>query len=398
MPMNPSKPTLHLGYCYIEYTDMKSADDAVSTMNLFELMGYFLRVGKCVTPPLADPLTNSAEVVDEVSKMAQMISKKLNSSKEFSDVRNRQKMNIEVIDSPVAELSNTDQKTESESKLKKRQHRSSDHDQQPGHSSLSPQKSPITSQHSPKRPKSQVDNSSPAVKSKYNENKILQDADPMSRSTLRCHESAKNIEKTVENQLDFISDFDVSSNSTAFPADSKSHVEKLTNGRADSGASNNTPEKKHDPSIKKEEHLKNSTTKDVTAIASSTANLSVEENGNLLRGAEAKELHMHKLMRVKEQRVVVLSNMVGVDDVDEALEEEIKNECSKYASVLRVIIYIQDEYGSDEVKTVHIFIECESEEGAQKLKDIMNGRYFAQRMIAARFYDQELYDESHFQV
>ena len=82
MPTVPNKPTIHHGYCYIEYKDAKSAEDAVNTMNLFELMNYHLRVGKAVTPPVPEDNENSTEVVDEVQKMAQMINKKLKSEKE----------------------------------------------------------------------------------------------------------------------------------------------------------------------------------------------------------------------------------------------------------------------------------------------------------------------------
>ncbi|XP_030635837.1 poly(U)-binding-splicing factor PUF60-B isoform X2 [Chanos chanos] len=42
----------HKGYCFIEYEKPQSALDAVSSMNLFDLGGQYLRVGKAVTPPM----------------------------------------------------------------------------------------------------------------------------------------------------------------------------------------------------------------------------------------------------------------------------------------------------------------------------------------------------------
>ncbi|XP_017575123.1 poly(U)-binding-splicing factor PUF60-B isoform X1 [Pygocentrus nattereri] len=42
----------HKGYCFIEYEKPQSAIDAVSSMNLFDLGGQYLRVGKAVTPPM----------------------------------------------------------------------------------------------------------------------------------------------------------------------------------------------------------------------------------------------------------------------------------------------------------------------------------------------------------
>ncbi|XP_060730107.1 poly(U)-binding-splicing factor PUF60-B isoform X2 [Tachysurus vachellii] len=42
----------HKGYCFIEYDKPQSSIDAVSSMNLFDLGGQYLRVGKAVTPPM----------------------------------------------------------------------------------------------------------------------------------------------------------------------------------------------------------------------------------------------------------------------------------------------------------------------------------------------------------
>ena len=49
---------------------------------------------------------------------------------------------------------------------------------------------------------------------------------------------------------------------------------------------------------------------------------------------------MHKLMRQEvESVVVVLRNMVTPEEVDEDLQDEVQEECSKYGLVERVIIY-----------------------------------------------------------
>ncbi|XP_071477814.1 poly(U)-binding-splicing factor PUF60-like isoform X1 [Diadema antillarum] len=40
----------HKGYGFIEYDKMQSAQDAISSMNLFDLGGQFLRVGRAITP------------------------------------------------------------------------------------------------------------------------------------------------------------------------------------------------------------------------------------------------------------------------------------------------------------------------------------------------------------
>merc|ERR1719394_1106934 len=44
-------PGRHKGYGYIEYETFQSAQEAISSMNLFDLGGQYLRVGRAITPP-----------------------------------------------------------------------------------------------------------------------------------------------------------------------------------------------------------------------------------------------------------------------------------------------------------------------------------------------------------
>ena len=45
------KDYLIRGFGFIEYETTQAAQDAIAAMNLFDLGGQFLRVGKAVTPP-----------------------------------------------------------------------------------------------------------------------------------------------------------------------------------------------------------------------------------------------------------------------------------------------------------------------------------------------------------
>ena len=74
-----------------------------------------------------------------------------------------------------------------------------------------------------------------------------------------------------------------------------------------------------------------------------------------MRGAEARELHMHKLMRKKEQRTIVLGNMVSIEDVDDNLKADIEDECKKYASIRDIIVYIQDEWKDVIISFIFIY-------------------------------------------
>lgn len=41
----------HKGFGFIEYEVQQSANDAIASMNLFDLGGQYLRVGRAITPP-----------------------------------------------------------------------------------------------------------------------------------------------------------------------------------------------------------------------------------------------------------------------------------------------------------------------------------------------------------
>ena len=44
-------PGKHKGYGFVEYENQQSAADAIASMNLFDLGGQYLRVGRAITPP-----------------------------------------------------------------------------------------------------------------------------------------------------------------------------------------------------------------------------------------------------------------------------------------------------------------------------------------------------------
>lgn len=46
-------PGKHRGYGFIEYETTQSAHDAIASMNMFDLGGQHLRVGRGITPPNA---------------------------------------------------------------------------------------------------------------------------------------------------------------------------------------------------------------------------------------------------------------------------------------------------------------------------------------------------------
>ena len=66
----------------------------------------------------------------------------------------------------------------------------------------------------------------------------------------------------------------------------------------------------------------------------------------------------------KQSSVIVLRNMVTVEEVDEDLEEEINEECSRFGEVKRVIIYQEKQGEEDDAEViVKIFVEFVQPEG-----------------------------------
>lgn len=116
-----------------------------------------------------------------------------------------------------------------------------------------------------------------------------------------------------------------------------------------------------------------------------------------IKGQNARHLVMQRLMRRPlDSKVVILRNMVGPEDVDDLLKEEIQEECSKFGLVERVIIYNEKQTDNEEDDNadviVKIFVEFSLASETEKAKDALNGRYFGGRLVRAELYDQALFD------
>lgn len=115
-----------------------------------------------------------------------------------------------------------------------------------------------------------------------------------------------------------------------------------------------------------------------------------------IKGQNARQLVMQRLMRPQESKVVILRNMVGIEDVDETLQDEIQDECSKFGVVERVIIYnekqTENEDDEDAEVIVKIFVEFSASSECTLAKDALHGRFFGGRRVIAQSYDQALFD------
>ncbi|CAA0823756.1 DNA-damage-repair/toleration protein DRT111-chloroplastic [Striga hermonthica] len=93
-------------------------------------------------------------------------------------------------------------------------------------------------------------------------------------------------------------------------------------------------------------------------------------------------------------RVVLLRNMVGPGEVDDDLEGEVAEECTKFGTVTRVLIFEITEPNFPHDEAVRIFIQFERAEQATKALIELEGRFFGGRIVRACFYDEERFNNN----
>ncbi|CAK9133497.1 unnamed protein product [Ilex paraguariensis] len=120
--------------------------------------------------------------------------------------------------------------------------------------------------------------------------------------------------------------------------------------------------------------------------------------GVIVNASEGKQQAEKKVKSVNfngpPTRVVLLRNMVGPGEVDDDLEGEVAEECTKFGTVTRVLIFEITEPNFPAEEAVRIFVQFERSEEATKAIIELDGRFFAGRVVRACFYDVERFNKN----
>lgn len=328
----------HKGYGFIEYANKQAADEAIASMNLFDLGGQLLRVGRAITPPnaLMAPSTNSTMPTAAAVAAAAATAK------------------IQAMDS----LSTPSTAASSTATIQVSQH--------PGISTTIPVGQTVA--HLPP----------PAL------------AIPQPASVLHPPQivtpvlgSKGTIQVATPPSSSGTASLSTSAVSTTTP--------EPTTSNGSPGNSNSAHEVLKKVHEKQQEELQKKLLEEEPQTLQQQESISI-------KGQNARHLVMQRLMRPRESKVIILRNMVGPEDVDDMLQEEIQDECSKYGQVDGVIIYNEkqsdNEFDDMAEVIVKIFVQFSSPIESTKAKDALDGRYFGGRLVKAELYDQALFDHN----
>ena len=118
---------------------------------------------------------------------------------------------------------------------------------------------------------------------------------------------------------------------------------------------------------------------------------SVRAAGVIVSGEEVARRAAERKAEAAPTKVVLLRNMVGRGEVDDALEDEVASECvSKYGPVRQVTFFEANEsLNLPEGEAVRCFVLFEDCGGAMRAHADLNGRFFGGRKVVAEFYNEE---------
>jgi len=327
----------HKGYGFIEYDSAQSCQDAISSMNQFDLGGQLLRVGQAITPPECwglgvsqapsqtnIPTASAVAAAAVTARIQAMDAVATNFGVDSGDIKREQDKERER-EREKKEREREKKEREREERLKESREYQNTHRDRDRSRDKSPRRQKKSKEPPPPPPEPATALPVPPAP-----------ADPAALAPI------------------------------SEPPDQQSELQR-----------------KLDEAMGENESL----------------SLSQQENIQI-KGQSARKLVMQKLIGARgmtESRVLCLKNMVGSHEVDEQLQEEIEEECSKYGQVENVLIYQERQSEDEEAEIlVKIFVEFGQPNHAKAGRDSLHGRFFAGRSIVATVYDQLLFEEQDF--
>ncbi|XP_022339617.1 poly(U)-binding-splicing factor PUF60-like isoform X2 [Crassostrea virginica] len=333
------KPGKHKGYGFIEFDSQQAAQDAVTSMNLFDLGGQYLRVGKAITPPDAlQPMAGPGTLPTAAAVAAAAVTAKITAMDAQEQIKSLAPPGV----AKPQRLGNS-----------------------PSLSS-SPVPPPGVVAPVPVPPVSVV---VPQLGS----------GGIVTTTTLGMvmPTAIEGVPKMVPPAVVAPAVMGVAPVPVPVPTTIPVSVPAMIP----------LPPQDKEKDLKKEEEEKMK-----KAEEDSSQTLDQQEN-MAISGTNARHMVMQKLMRKTECKVMVLRNMVGPEDLDSELENEVTDECGKYGNVNRVIIYQEKQSEEEDAEIiVKIFVEFSAQSEVEKACAALNGRYFAGRIVTAEKYDEDMFN------
>jgi len=369
-------PGKHKGYGFIEYENSQSAQEAIASMNLFDLGGQYLRVGKAITPPgsfyvgfdIHGPLSAPAAMPTAAAVAAAAATAKIQAMDALATnaiglVQGLTTSASTVTPPPVGMISGGFDVPPLSQALPP-----------PGMAgnvppvgvmgaSIVPPIGMVTSLPS--------SSTGPTINGyNGNSNSIYSSSNGTSLSTTTTNSSSSSGGGAMIPPPAVL---------TSLPIPGSSSVSTSPRG----GASASPTQPSHQEELAKK------------LMEDNEPQTLQQQETMSIKGQSARHLVMQKLMRKSESNVIILRNMVGTEDVDEMLQEEITEECGRYGNVQHVIIYQEKQTDEDDAEViVKIFVEFTKHEESLAAKDALDGRFFGGRKVKSELYDQNLYNHN----
>jgi len=375
-----SIPGRHKGYCFIEYDTAQATNDAIASMNLFDLGGQYLRVGRSNTPPDTTNQGPPPSAVPQAMPTAAAVAAAAATAR------------IQAMDAVATNLGLNDLVPN----VVSGQTRTSGFDQVGSNIPPPGQVAPVDD--------TRVTMAAPPVP---NPNDVTQSQPPLptmvDAPALNMAHPVPPATSVHGNGAYYSNGADTSNQVTATAPSSKPAYAAIPPPAVVTLSLSTTSsagqvvaisgEQKEAQMSEEAEKAKQEELQKKLMEGQEPATIAQQENMQI-KGQSARHLVMQKLMRDQpESTVVVLRNMVGPEDVDEDLQEEIEEECGKYGEVERVILYQEKQSEEEDAPIiVKIFVEFKQAVSTKKAKDALHNRFFGGRIVVAQIYDRELYE------